>query len=73
MPKTDTITSSDIQKISNLQVLARMVVEGFCTGLHRSTHKGFSVEFRQHRQYVPGDEIRHLDWKVFGKTDRFST
>jgi uncharacterized protein (DUF58 family) len=65
------LTGSDLQKISNLQVLARLVVEGFCTGLHRSPHKGFSVEFKQHRQYVHGDEIRHLDWRVFGKTDRF--
>jgi uncharacterized protein (DUF58 family) len=72
MPQvTDYLTPSDLQKIGNLQVLARLVVEGFCTGLHRSPHKGFSVEFKQHRQYVPGDEIRHLDWKVFGKTDRF--
>jgi uncharacterized protein (DUF58 family) len=65
------LTPADLQKISNLQVLARLVVEGFCTGLHRSPHKGFSVEFKQHRQYVPGDEIRHLDWRIFGKTDRF--
>lgn len=68
---SDFITAADVQKIANLQVLARLVVEGFCSGLHRSPHKGFSVEFRQHRAYVPGDEIRHLDWKVFGKTDRF--
>jgi uncharacterized protein (DUF58 family) len=46
-------------------------VEGFCSGLHRSPHKGFSVEFKQHRQYVPGDEIRHIDWRVFGRSDRF--
>ena len=65
------LTPSDLEKIANLQVLARTVVEGFCTGLHRSPHKGFSVEFKQHRQYVHGDEIRMLDWKVFGKTDRF--
>ncbi len=65
------LTPNDLQKISNLQVLARLVVEGFCSGLHRSPHKGFSVEFKQHRQYVPGDEIRRLDWRVFGKTDRF--
>ena len=51
-------------------MLARRVVEGFCSGLHRSPHKGFSVEFKQHRQYVRGDETRHIDWKVFGKTDR---
>lgn len=65
------LTAGDIKKISNLQVLARQVVEGFCAGLHRSPHKGFSVEFRQHRQYVHGDEIRRIDWKVFGRSDRF--
>ena len=52
-------------------MLARQVVEGFTSGLHRSPHKGFSVEFKQHRQYVPGDEIRHIDWRVFGRSDRF--
>src|SRR5688500_18293313 len=72
MPEiTDFLRPRDLQRISNLSVLARTVVEGFYSGLHRSPHKGFSVEFRQHRQYVPGDDIRHLDWKVFGKTDRF--
>jgi len=68
---TDHLAPADLARIANLQVLARLVVEGFTTGLHRSPHKGFSVEFKQHRQYVPGDEIRHLDWKVYGKTDRF--
>jgi len=68
---TDILTPQDIQTIGSLEIVARLVVEGFCTGLHRSPHKGFSVEFRQHRSYVPGDEIRHIDWKVFGKTDRF--
>jgi uncharacterized protein (DUF58 family) len=52
-------------------VLARQVVEGFTTGMHRSPHKGFSVEFKQHRQYVPGDEIRHIDWRVFARSDRY--
>ncbi len=65
------LTPAELQKISNLQVVARLVVEGFYSGLHKSPHKGFSVEFAQHRQYVQGDEIRRLDWKVFGKTDRF--
>jgi uncharacterized protein (DUF58 family) len=68
---SDFLSPIDVQKISNLQVVARLVVEGFCSGLHRSPHKGFSVEFRQHRQYVQGDEIRRLDWRVYGKTDRF--
>ncbi|MCX7887826.1 MAG: DUF58 domain-containing protein [Verrucomicrobiae bacterium] len=67
---SDFLTPVDLQKIGNLQVLARLVVEGFCTGLHTSPHKGFSVEFREHRPYVQGDDIRRLDWKVFGKTDR---
>ena len=68
---SDFLTPADLQKISNLQVVARQVVEGFCSGMHRSPHKGFSVEFKQHRQYVPGDEIRHIDWRVFGRSDRF--
>lgn len=67
----DFLSPAELQKISNLQVVARLVVEGFYSGLHRSPHKGFSVEFAQHRQYVQGDEIRRIDWKVFGKTDRF--
>lgn len=64
------ISHGDIGKFANLQVLARQVVEGFCSGLHRSPHKGFSVEFKEHRSYVPGDDIRTIDWKLFGKTDR---
>lgn len=68
---TDLVSPRELQTIANLQVLARFVVEGFCAGLHRSPHKGFSVEFKQHRQYVPGDDIRYLDWRVFGKSDRF--
>jgi uncharacterized protein (DUF58 family) len=67
----DFLQPSDLQRISNLQVFARQVVEGFCSGLHRSPHKGFSVEFKQHRQYVPGDEIKRIDWRVFGRSDRF--
>ena len=68
---SDFLQPTDLQRISNLQVFARQVVEGFTTGHHRSPHKGFSVEFKQHRQYVPGDEIRHIDWRVFGRSDRF--
>ena len=65
------LTPQDLRRISNLQILARLVVEGFCSGLHRSPHKGFSVEFKQHRPYSAGDEIRRLDWRVFGRSDRF--
>ena len=54
-----------------MELRARLVVEGFITGLHKSPYHGFSVEFAEHRQYMPGDEIRHIDWKVYGRTDRY--
>lgn len=60
-----------VSKIGKLDLIARLVVEGFIIGLHRSPYHGFSVEFAEHRQYMPGDEIKHLDWKVYGKTERF--
>src|SRR3954468_24325001 len=68
---TSFLTKPDLQRISRLQIFARQAVEGFCSGLHRSPHKGFSVEFKQHRQYVPGDEIKDIDWRHFGRPDRF--
>ncbi len=67
---SDVLTSADIGRVSGLQLLARQVVEGFASGLHKSPHKGFSVEFREHRSYVRGDDIRTIDWKLYGKTDR---
>ncbi len=60
-----------VSKLKSMEMRARMVVEGFIAGLHKSPYHGFSVEFAEHRQYMPGDEIKHIDWKVFGKTDRF--
>lgn len=60
-----------VSKLSNMELRARLVVEGFITGLHKSPYHGFSVEFAEHRQYMPGDEIRRIDWRVYGKTDRF--
>jgi uncharacterized protein (DUF58 family) len=60
-----------IARISRLDLRAQHVVEGFISGLHRSPFYGHSVEFVQHREYTPGDDIRHLDWKVWSKTDRF--
>jgi uncharacterized protein (DUF58 family) len=60
-----------IAHISRLDLRARHVVEGFISGLHRSPFFGHSVEFLQHREYVPGDDLRHIDWKVWSKTDRY--
>jgi uncharacterized protein (DUF58 family) len=57
--------------ISNLYLRARWVVEGIMSGIHRSRSKGFSVEFEEHREYSPGDEIRRIDWKALGKFDRY--
>ncbi len=58
-------------KIQRLDLIARLVVEGFVTGLHKSPYHGFSVEFAEHREYAPGDDIKHVDWKVYGRTDRY--
>jgi len=60
-----------LSKISGMELRARTVVEGFLSGLHHSPYKGFSVEFAEYRQYTPGDDPRHIDWKVFGRTDRY--
>lgn len=62
---------SFLSKLQGLDMIARLVVEGFLTGLHKSPYHGFSVEFAEHRQYMAGDPIRHVDWKVFAKSDRF--
>ncbi|MDX9912846.1 MAG: DUF58 domain-containing protein [Phycisphaerales bacterium] len=59
-----------LARLSTMELRAKMIVEGVMSGQHRSPHHGFSVEFAQHRAYVPGDDIRHLDWKVFGRTDK---
>lgn len=60
-----------MSRFAKLQLLARQLVEGLASGLHRSPHRGSSVTFKQHRAYVPGDELRHLDWRAFARTDRF--
>ena len=60
-----------LSRIGGMELVARLVVEGFVTGLHKSPYQGFSVEFAEHRQYMPGDEIRYIDWKVYGKSDRY--
>ena len=60
-----------LMSIRNLELRARAVVEGFWSGLHRSPYHGFSVEFTEYRQYTPGDDPRYLDWRVYGRTDRY--
>jgi len=65
------IDPSVLARFGRLELLARLVVEGVMSGMHKSPFKGFSVEFAEHRQYGPGDEIRHIDWRAFGKTDRY--
>ncbi len=60
-----------LAKMQRLELIARGVVEGFVSGRHKSPYKGFSVEFAEHREYVPGDNIRDLDWRVFGRSDRY--
>lgn len=70
-PDQKYLDAKTIERIKRLDVRARLVVEGFITGQHRSPYHGFAVEFAGHREYAPGDEIKHIDWKVWSKTDRF--
>ncbi len=60
-----------LARIDNLDLLARTVVDGFINGLHRSPYLGLSIDFAEHRPYMPGDDIRRIDWRVFGRTDRY--
>jgi len=65
------ISPTALMRIRNLELRARVVVEGFWAGLHRSPYHGFSVEFTEYRQYTPGDDPRYVDWKVYGRSDRY--
>jgi len=65
------LNPSAVARLANLQLRAKAVVEGFLTGLHQSPYHGFSVEFAQHRPYMPGDALKHLDYKVLGRTGRY--
>jgi uncharacterized protein (DUF58 family) len=67
---TDYLRPEIASGLGSMELVARFVVEGFITGLHKSPYHGFSVEFAQHRPYLPGDAIRNIDWKLFGRTDR---
>jgi uncharacterized protein (DUF58 family) len=69
--KTRFLDPEVLATVAGMELRARLVVEGFISGLHKSPYQGFSVEFAEHRQYTPGDELRHIDWRVYGKSDRF--
>jgi len=60
-----------VDRLGRLEVKARLIVEGFLQGAHKSPYRGVSVEFAEHREYVAGDDLRHLDWKVYGRSDRY--
>jgi uncharacterized protein (DUF58 family) len=71
-PQTGTrfLAPEVLARINSLELIARSVVEGFISGLHRSPYLGFSTDFAEHREYLPGDDLRHLDWKLLARTDR---
>ncbi len=71
LPGVRFIDPAALARIGNLELVARWVVEGFISGLHRSPHLGFSTDFSEHRQYMPGDDIRHIDWRVYARTERY--
>jgi uncharacterized protein (DUF58 family) len=69
--RADLLEPRELAALGGLEFVARQVVEGFLTGLHRSPHRGFSVEFAEHRMYQPGDDLRYIDWRMFGRSDRY--
>jgi uncharacterized protein (DUF58 family) len=71
IPGTNFIDPKTLARIDNLELLARVVVDGFINGLHRAPFLGLSLDFAEHRAYYPGDDIRRIDWRVFARTDRF--
>src|ERR1043166_1237415 len=70
-PESRFLSPAVLARLGNLERLARTVVEGFVSGLHRSPYLGRSVDFAEHRAYMPGDDIRRIDWRLLGRTDRF--
>ena len=68
-PSKQLLDSPMLARLQTLPLRARGIVEGYVSGVHRSPFHGFSIEFAEHREYAPGDDLRYLDWKVFGRTD----
>lgn len=72
MPDTQRLLDSQmLARLQSLPLRAKWIVEGYVSGVHRSPYHGFSIEFAEHREYAPGDDLRYLDWKVFGRTDKY--
>jgi uncharacterized protein (DUF58 family) len=69
--RADLLQPQELAALGGLEFVARQVVEGFIAGLHRSPHRGFSVEFAEHRMYQPGDDLRYIDWRMYGRSDRY--
>jgi uncharacterized protein (DUF58 family) len=69
--RADLLDPSELDALGSLELIARAVVKGFISGLHRSSSRGFSVEFAEHRAYRPGDDLRFVDWRMYGRSDRF--
>jgi uncharacterized protein (DUF58 family) len=69
--RADLVDPASLSALGRIEIIARWVVEGFLTGLHKSPRKGFSVEFAEHRAYQPGDDLRYLDWKVVARADKW--
>ncbi|MBX6365601.1 MAG: DUF58 domain-containing protein [Gemmatimonadetes bacterium] len=69
--RPDLLGPRELAALGGLEFVSREVVEGFLAGLHRSPHRGFSVEFAEHRMYQPGDDLRYIDWRMFGRSDRY--
>lgn len=71
VPGSNFVDPRVLARIDTLELVARTVVDGFINGLHRSSYLGLSLDFAEHRQYMPGDDIRRIDWRVFARTDRY--
>ena len=69
--RPDLLDPHTLSQLGGVELIARQVVEGFIMGLHRSPHRGFSAEFAELRAYQPGDDLRHIDWRMFGRSDRY--
>lgn len=70
-PRADMLDPTSLSALGRIEIVARWIVDGFITGLHRSPRKGFSVEFAEHRPYQPGDDLRYVDWRIAARSDRW--